>query len=409
MAENVLVKNSTGDPNRMKILWLFVVGVLFLGCGRHSKSSLSASKNSLAAMDEGSNHPNSAAAPGECVDGFNSFKARFHPFIRQAACAGCHGGSSSSAPPWDVPTAEDSYARVKGYVDFASVATSKIVIRSGNGHCGPACSNPETKQMFIDKINEWWINGELQCDQVAFKKTHDIGLPSTMSAANYSDISFDLGGIDPSLHDVSLKAEIKTMTSGSDNGVVGYTVRKPRIVSTRTDLSIKIKSLRLYINGAYQWYSNSFERVNTTVSVAKTQAGVGVFPLLSPETITIVGQSPTADRLTLGIQSIEISAKPTCLAQPEFEQKILPIIQAKNCMQCHGTQAGQQRAMPLMPASNVELCSQLRQYTWPTTDVMAALFGAPLSAAKMSHPVVSNFTPSEATEPLREWTKKEFP
>ncbi len=382
--------------------------LVFAGCDRDTERK----RQTLLASNQQSLGPMAEINDSVCQDGVKAFADHFYGFVKEKACIGCHDGQNHQAPGWVSDSLQEAYQRTKALIDFSRPEVSPIVIRSTNGHCDtseyPACSDPANKQEFVDAITAWWEHGERQCD-AAYQRTAEVKVPAKIPTDKFISMRWPLANIDANYGNLYLEAEIKAINDSQTNRVVVYSLRKPRIVASKPDLSLFVRGVRIYLNGQNQRSANQFESIQAAVSPAKLEDGFYNYPVLSSEMLTLTAIDPKSDRLSIGIRKISSTPVQPCIASDVFISEIRPILDLQNCASCHGVGGSTKAPKPFMSTDNASLCSALRQYIGASPHHTTPLFDIPLMTNRMDHPKVLTLTRRDVVLPVSHWMRAEYP
>jgi len=129
----------------------------------------------------------------------------------------------------------ESYHRVKSYVDFIDVNASKLVVRAGNRHCGPACSNATFQADLANRIVTWWEAGESSCQ--AYISSTPTPVPSDISGT-FQPIEWIFDRVNGTTAKLKVRADSKAMGIDNDGSVAAYIVSRPRVIAEESELSV---------------------------------------------------------------------------------------------------------------------------------------------------------------------------
>ncbi len=193
--------------------------------------------------------------------------------LTRAKCIDCHG--AGIGPQFASANLQTAYTLSRGYVDFSNIANSRIVARTKDGHCGGSCRGDGAEM--IAAISTWWANGEsgLESTEAAEQPvsvTQSLGIPALPSSTTvYTFMQWPLSSFLPTLSGAIFEVDIQQFNGST------YRVRNPRITSG--GYTIKIKDIRILINGKYDPANNAYVTIETTIA-ANTTLVLSSIPML---------------------------------------------------------------------------------------------------------------------------------
>lgn len=343
-----------------------------------------------------------------CQEGFEAFKTHFYPIVMNGPCVGCH--QAGPGPTWASRNPEQAYLSIKNYVNFSAIESSRIAVRSGNGHCTDC--NLARRTDVVRGLNAWFDGGEKNCDQSMRFRTLAQPVPADLPMDSFVKMRWDLRDVDVALNGASIEVEIKRLADPAGNNPGAYLVRKPRISSGRR-LTIETRNMRILNNLKYQEEANAYTRVNAVTSPNDTTvAAPYVYPVLSPEPMILI-QDGTADKLTVTFEMVQVAAPVACKAPGMFHDNVMPIVEARGCKSCHAVPNNPnpigQRAFSMFRMDGTDealLCRRFRERAWSDDDILPAILQYPLNG-RFEHPVI---IPSrdEVLPTWLDWTREEF-
>jgi hypothetical protein len=322
-----------------------------------------------------------------CAAGLGGFQTEFLAHVQDEVCTGCHDGKNPAAPSWLLGPDPQIYLTVKNYVTFADVTQSRIYIRAGNRHCGGACNDDMAARM-KGYLQKWWQSGESTCDQSTTLRTASQPIPTSLPHDGYATMSWDLSTISVDLRGVQVALEVKKFTDAEGPTPGSYSIRKPRFISDHP-VSLAVEKMRILNNLNIQDAANQFERVHAVVTPDVTTGTQLTYPVMSPETTTLIEEHPGADQLMVTFGKISTTTPRACRAMDKFTSEVVPVVEARSCKGCHAPGSASPRASALfdMSGDNTALCAKFLGRTWTDDNVLPALIQFPLNG-RFEHPRV---------------------
>lgn len=280
---------------------------------------------------------------GTCDEGVNAFKTSVHPLLRDR-CVKCHDSEHNPqdplGPTFAVADAAKSYSSLLAYQNFDDIANSNFVKKGGNMHClntyGYDCKTaaPEVAAA----VQAWWDGGEKTCPRKGKFFTGQLPIPANLPdrSQGFLKMRWDLGNIGPLLRNSSFEMEAQLFASPADDNAGAYRFRKPRIVTpTRT---IILKDVKILSNGRFNPLEDAFRPIDQTVApgAVPTDASVPTpFPVLSSKA-QIVLASGSQDQIMVSFEDLRnVTTAIQCKALDKFQSDVLPLLEFRNCYQCH--------------------------------------------------------------------------
>jgi hypothetical protein len=257
-------------------------------------------------------------------DGMKAFAATAHPFFVKN-CGECHG--ARQAPLFALNNVEKTYPVARRLANFLVPGDSRVVERSMNGHCGMTTCMGDGKELTA-LITEW---AKSESDMPSTRiRTQEVLIPA-LQAGQSTKLVFDLESVQPSqvgLQGSKLELDVSAY---SDDSLL---FRRPRIRSGV--LSVYIRDVELELNGM-RLASVRFKTIDQTVAQGADA------PVLSSEKI-LIARPADGSKLRVSFGTLFGTQNlVACKNQVQFQNKVLPIMQLRNCYYCHG---GGERQLP---------------------------------------------------------------
>ncbi|MGE0615610.1 MAG: hypothetical protein AB7P04_08205, partial [Bacteriovoracia bacterium] len=257
----------------------------------------------------------------------------------------CHGTIQS--PQFAVASAEQAYSVVlsSSIVNFGNIPGSKIVVKSGDNHCGSVelCGTPARRQQMQDAVTHWWEDGECvvqgACDGGAPAPSSRIRLsqkqiPAGLNATFQVLPAWNLSEVSPQLAGYTFTIEVsRPNVPGTSNPTNAYLFRNPRITFPGGATNgVRVADFIPVINNLEIFSASTYTTVDTTVMPPTTQ-NVSTLMLNVAQ-----AQGPGVD--TVGFAFVVIEAAQGCKNFAGFSANVFPPLRT-NCFSCHtGTGQG---------------------------------------------------------------------
>lgn len=354
-----------------------------------------------------------------CEDGFASFSKNVFPHIRNQ-CIDCHDGSGPG-PAFAVESVQESYFRVRNYLNPQDLESSTFLVRASNGHCGIENCNEETGQITKQLVSQWWNDGENDCQlfgkRFITEQTIPIDLPE--NPGEFKTLTWDLSTLDVGFIGLSFSIDIQRFASSSSDAPGAYLLIRPRIkgdLKTGNLPSLSIQTIRPLINWTFDTTANGFEEVNKSVS---KQMGDGLidenlYPVLSTRSVILLEQTPGKDSLAFAFETFDRAPSTSCKSVTVFSDKVWnPIVASTTtCFDCHGGgptnakgKADARQALSLVQLDEQAICNAFleridfsKPHLSPVVDF--------INRGKWGHPVTS-MNSSQFIQSIKDWTASE--
>jgi hypothetical protein len=196
-----------------------------------------------------------------CDAGKVAFEKETYPVIRALVCANCHSGSHPLAPLWAGESINQSYSRIKGFVDFSDLDHSKLLIQAGNGHCGKGCQNSQTKSSIKNSLKDWWDNGEYECQN--YYLSSSLVINHQQLGNSYKIYNWDFSSLSNEWKGITFQAEVKAILSGdSSDKIAGFVIRNPKFNFANADKSLHVKGIHILVKNTKQAFTDNFASVD---------------------------------------------------------------------------------------------------------------------------------------------------
>lgn len=294
---------------------------------------------------------------GACGPGLESFRQTVHPFVRQN-CVKCHSADPSSkyqGPPFAVVDAAQGYGDLLKRVNFADIPSSRLVVKGGNHHCLDPyefeCGINSPNQV-IPVVRAWWDQGQQTCPDSGKFFSPAIAIPADLPPRGdrFARMRFKLDTIGTSFAGAELQFEIQKFADPTSDRPGAYRIRRPRLVSPRRHL--RVAAIRVLINGIWDPLADRYVTVDRIVGKQAMSAG-GLdgeqFPTLAADSLIILQDKNQGDTISVSFEALEaMFDPPTCAAMPAFKSQVLPVLQARACLHCHGSSGVDPRAKAVL-------------------------------------------------------------
>ncbi|MGE3975431.1 MAG: hypothetical protein AB7F59_12980 [Bdellovibrionales bacterium] len=259
-----------------------------------------------------------ASVSVQAQDGMKAFEQTAFPFLVRN-CGECHG--VRQAPLFAVADLTKAYPVARRFANFQMPASSKLVERSQNGHCG--LTNCMTDGREMTRLITEWAKGEVDLPQNRIR-TQEVVIPD-LQPGPFVKLTFDLAQLQPvqtGLQGSKLELEIAAYTVDS------ILIRRPRIRAAN-NVAIYVRDLEIELN-AQRLTNQRFKSVDQTIGAAVDAA------VLSSEKL-LIGTPVSGSKLRLSFAAIKgTTALVNCKKPEMFQAQVLPIMELRNCFYCHG-------------------------------------------------------------------------
>lgn len=344
----------------------------------------------------------------DCEAGHNAFRTTVFEKITRD-CKGCHKGSHPQAPAFASEDSSKSYPSLLRYVDFHHIERSVLTIRAGNDHCKlPNCNAASGREM-ATLIQQWWDQGEKDCKRNGKFFTQEIPIPTSLPAdpAKFSLLRWDLSTVSTELKGTFLQVEAQQFIRATELNPGAYRFRRPRFIGGTRPL--KVKDLKILINGKFDLLSNAYTSIDQTVSPQNT-VHENIYPVLSSHTLLVLQDLAEGDRVSASFEILSPSEPTECKAVEDFKERVYSTWKNENCFQCHGGPgvAGVLPANTHFPMSGDlrSLCNSARQRLQWNMLVHSPLW-ANASGKESEHPALKNVP--DTLQAWAVWASKETP
>jgi mono/diheme cytochrome c family protein len=354
----------------VKTKGLLVVGGLFLCLGLSIHSWLSA--HEWSSEFDGTLSTLQGHKFQACGEGLNAFSNSVHKMVR-SRCTTCHENNSGPAtgPSFAIENVNLSYERIRRYVNFANIPSSYFVRKGGNQHCVAHGVNCEiTHDDVLRELNAWWESGEKICPQNGKFFTGRVAIPAQLPNRDqgYTMMRWDLGSASPDFAGSVLEIEVQRFADRVDASPGGYRFRKPRLVAR--DYSLKIKDLKILINGKYDVLANAYVGIKQSVNAGPTGAVLSARPMI------VIQDQAQGDEALISFEVLRKAAPVQCNATKLFSESVGKLVEVRNCRECHMAAGTAGNRMFPMDSDTNQLCADFLQ----RTD-----FNRPLSSASIEY------------------------
>lgn len=351
---------------------------------------------------------------GACETGVSAFTETVHKKVMKD-CKECHGGTTN-LPAFAVPDVEQSYFRVRNFVNFGSPNASKLVNQAGNGHCfgKPNCNSTSGEEM-LALVKEWWEKGQKECKDFGAYYSLENPLPPEVVKGDptFVTLEWDLGKIAPAFAKNFFQLEVKRFAAPTAVTPGAYIFRKPRIRGAIEGLHIK--GIKILVNRKYDVVANAYNFIDKTVGSLEEGETAHLFSAFSSDTLIVLQDLAENDMLSISFDVIEKAEAEPCKAEGEFTDHILPHFETFKCYDCHG--GGPTKAAGTAPANvsfslartGATLCRSVREHLnlWEMAPYQSSLVTLPVGG-KLDHKVVVD-KPAAFIADLEKWFDLEKP
>lgn len=339
-----------------------ILGLGLLGLAVHAAAhaDLSGLSDDWAQYDRLTASPAGTRGSGACAPGLEAFRQTVHPFVRQH-CTRCHSADPASpdqGPPFAVVDAAQGYGDLLKRVNFADIPRSRLVTKGGNYHCkteyGFDCGVKSVEQV-IPVVRAWWDQGQQSCPDSGKLFSPALAVPADLPprGERFARMRFRLDTIGANFTGAELQFEIQKFAEPTSDRPGAYRIRRPRLVSPRRHL--RVSAIRVLINGMWDPLADRYVSVDRTVGKQAMSAG-GLygeqFPTLAADSLIILQDKAQGDTISVSFEQLEVmSDPPACAELPVFRSQVLPVMQARACLHCHGPSGVDPRAKAVLDLS----------------------------------------------------------
>jgi mono/diheme cytochrome c family protein len=286
------------------------------------------------------------AAP--CATGLQAFQSTIYSTILRPQCAECHDGTGSgpaSGPPHSSADPVAAYQEASNYVDFTqpldqSFFVQKVQQKHWLKNDSKAVGT--TVALMTQALQAWWDQGENACPDYASAQTAGAAIPAGLPLApaeQYVPMSWKLDSLGAPFTGSVFQVEIQQLTAPTATTAGAYRVRKPRIATPQTGLSVT--GIQFFINGKTPTNAVGWENLEAKIAghiAANAPAGSDVFnqaPVLSGRPLILLQDLAQGDVLSVAFSGVQVIPAPQCQNLAGFQKAILPVIQQSSCIGCH--------------------------------------------------------------------------
>lgn len=337
--------------SRLKvILFISTAVVLFPSCGNNSPDNndvteITKKSELLKSLQFG--HDDSTPP---CAQGLAAFEATLYSKVLRPQCAECHDGAGAgpaSGPPHSSADPVASYNLIESsdYVDFTQpLDQSTFILKVNQKHWLKYDKNAAgvTADQMTAALQAWWDQGESSCPDYATAQSAGIVIPSNLPLApaeNYVPMSWKLDSLGSPFTGSQFQVEIQQLAAPTSTTAGAYRVRKPRIATPQTGLSVT--GIQFFVNGKVPTNAVGWENLESKIAghiPASPPAGSDVFnqaPVLSGRPLILLQDLAQGDVLSVAFSGVQVIAAPQCQNVAGFQKTILPVIQQMSCVGCH--------------------------------------------------------------------------
>lgn len=277
------------------------------------------------------------------------FKQSVYPLVTEK-CSSCHG--ATQAPKFAVDDLDSAHATALGLVNFKDVRQSKLVTKSGDGHCGDTCS--KTQRLMTDAIELWKTAVESEPGDTGGGGgggesmpegrwiSTEKALPTNLDKVTFQVVNWPLTGANASLPaNASIQVQIKLFDDAS------YIVRRPRVLNAP---GFYFGNLMIHVNGEYRPEDSLFVTMSAFVPAGDNDqelSGLGMI-------IAKGGLNP--DRLSLSLGNVSPGM---CKNVSGFQTMVHEPVFAQSCLNCHG--AGASNGYNMVPGAAADFVPKCQQ------------------------------------------------
>ena len=270
-----------------------------------------------------------------CQPGLAAFERTVYAKVRRD-CAGCHSGVRPDAPAFASGDVKQSYEHLLNYMNFSQPQESLLVVRAGNGHCGEENCEIESGIEMAELAKSWWETGENSCQRNGRLFTAEINVPENLPAPaqGFSTLTFDLLAVDEKFRGVSFAIDVQEYLpkSAATKGALRF--KSPRFVSEK-QVSLRVKNIKILIDGAYDAVYNAYTTIDKSVSLRKVNTGYAS-PVLSGVHQVIMKNVLPRSKLSVSFVELESSqVTAACMNERGFKSKVSPVLNDLKCSECH--------------------------------------------------------------------------
>lgn len=341
----------------------------------------------------------------------NAFKGSVYTYTR-AQCMSCH--AAIQAPTFASSDAVLAYGLSKPRANFAVPASSTLVNRVKDGHCGAPClTNGDAMTGHI----QTWADVEnppssgaptpppMTTDTVT---SPALSLPNNLPTGNnFTTLRWNLTTAtpaNPDLAGVLFEIEIQQFTTAANGFPGSLRIRRPRL-ATPTN-ALHVKGIRILQNGTFDPSANDYVGVERVISAGTIPANLPLpFPVLSADEMLIVLDQPGTPMLSVSFEILVKAVAPACKALTGFTTAVKPVMQS-SCVSCHAQNGNQaQRRFNMGTTPDATLCALALQRTIPTDPLKSPLITNPLNG-KNGHNQINGFP--AAADAWVQWIQSEL-
>lgn len=279
-----------------------------------------------------------------CLSGRDAFAKSVYLKVRKN-CVFCHDGRRPDTPMFASPDLQVSYDRLLNYMNFSKIEDSLLVIRAGNGHCKDENCEEEHGQEMKKLAEDWWAGGENLCYRNGRFFSAEVAIPANLpnDKQGFKTLSFDLGSINNQLKEIYLQIDIQDHIQPAENlAYKAYRFKSPRIVS-KNSASLKIKNLKVLLNGKYDPVYNAYASIDAEVKLwpVVNNEFKWASTVLSGVHLTLMKDSLTDAKLSVSFDMIEKTnaSNKGCANIGAYKTYFKPMVQQLKCSECHNSQA----------------------------------------------------------------------
>ena len=341
----------------------------------------------------------------DCPEGLEAFENTVFPVITNY-CAGCHDGSKEEAPPFAKGVVEDSYKRLRNYVNFTNIDQSLLIDQAGNGHCGEEECEFEAGDEMLVAVNEWWEQGENMCNSLGSFFTEGITVESLPKLdEGYETLRIPLASIRLNLEGVFLEVQVQEYAVSDETGSRTIRFKSPRLVNG--DKPLQIATIRLFVNDEYDAIFNQFQSVDKTVSFYSGEdSEETATPLLSSHMMLFVTESDYPLTIKASFTALDENEANACLSENAFTETVLPLL-VNTCASCHSNQSSDYSyTMNLSQEDSALACSNVKEFTNTQSPIQSTLLSL-INREDLGHPEVTFSDKRVFIETVKSWIEME--
>lgn len=289
--------------------------------------------------------------------GQEAFKNTFYPFAVKN-CVSCHGAAQT--PLFAVSNVTSSYnvARDSSYVSFTSIASSKLVTYSGNGHCGTAGCAANSAAAAV-QVQAW---ADVELSNAAGGGSSDgptpvetspptggpsssalistaLSIPTPLpSGTAYKVMRWNLSQLMPAsplVGNAIFEIEVQLLSTST------YRVRNPRIIGLSQ--IVRVSGIHIFVKPSTEtgigvedlgagsvWASDV---VNAPISTLPATLPAGPITAVAPldAFAMVIGVRSNQDSFTIAFDKLEMGVATAATFASISQTLLIP-----KCVDCHG-------------------------------------------------------------------------